>query len=147
MFGDEPMKVTKLLVPLNGDRVGEEALRLACTIVKQGKGKVYAAYVIQVKRALPLDAEIEPETEIGEKVLKAAERIGDDMDCMVETDLLQAREVGPAIVDEAVEQGIDLIIIGMPYKKRFGEFDLGNTVPYVLKNAPCRVLIWREGIE
>jgi nucleotide-binding universal stress UspA family protein len=94
-----------------------------------------------------LDAEIEPETETGEKVLKGAERIGDEMDCVVETDLLQAREVGPAIVDEAVEQGIDLIIIGMPYKKRFGEFDLGNTVPYVLKNAPCRVLIWREGIE
>jgi len=46
-----------------------------------------------------------------------------------------------------VEQGIDLIIIGMPYKKRFGEFELGTIVPYVLKNAPCRVLIWREAIE
>jgi len=138
------MKVTKLLVPLNGDRVGEDALRLACTIAKQGKGKVYAVYVIQVKRALALDAEIEPDTELGEKVLKGAERIGHEMDCVVETDLLQAREVGPAIVDEAAEQGIDLIVIGMPYKKHFGEFELGTIVPYVLKNAPCRVLIWRE---
>ena len=141
------MKITRLLVPLNEDVVGEDALRLACILAKQGKGKVYALYVIQVKRALPLDAEIEPETEKGEKVLKAAERIGHEMDCKVETDLLQAREVGPAIVDEAAEQGIDMIVIGMSYKKHFGEFNLGTIVPYVLKNAPCRVLIWREAMN
>ena len=69
------------------------------------------------------------------------------MDCEVLTELLQAREAGPAIVDEAVERGIDLIIMAISYKKPFGEFDLGSTVPYVLKNAPCRVLIWREAIE
>jgi len=141
------MEATKFLVPLNGEKIDENTLRLACTIAKSEKGKVYAIHVIQVKRALPLDAEIEPETEIGEEVLKRAERIGDEMDCEVLTELLQAREAGPAIVDEAVERGVDLIIMAIPYKKPFGEFDLGSTVPYVLKNAPCRVLIWREAIE
>jgi len=141
------MEATKFLVPLNGERVDENTLRLACTIARSEKGKVYAIYVIEVKRALPLDAEIEPETEQAEEVLKRAERIGDEMDCEVVTELLQAREVGPAIVDEAVERGIDLIIMGMPYKKPFGEFELGNTVPYVLKHAPCRVLVWRESVD
>jgi nucleotide-binding universal stress UspA family protein len=58
--------------------------------------------------------------------------------------VLQAREVGPAIVDEAVERDVNLILIGMDYKKRFGEFSLGRVVPYVLKEAPCRVLLYRE---
>ena len=140
------MEATKFLVPLNGENVDENTLRLACTIAGRGKGKIYAIYVIQVKRAFPLDAEIQPETERGEEVLKRAERIGDEMDCEVQTELLQAREAGPAIVDEAVERDIDLIVMGMAYKKPYGEFELGNTVPYVLRNAPCPVLILREAI-
>jgi len=141
------MEIPKILVPVNGERVDEEVIELACTIAKRRKGKVYVVYVIEVNRALPLDAEIEPETQKGEKVLKRAERIADELDYQVDTDLLQAREVGPALVDEAVERGVDLILMGIGYKKRFGEFNLGSTVPYVLKNAPCRVLLWREPIE
>lgn len=144
---DKRKEATKFLVPLNGEKIDENTLRLACSLARSEKGKVYAIHVIQVKRALPLDAEIEPETEKAEEVLKRAERIGDEMDCEVLTELLQAREAGPAIVDEAVERGIALIIMAIPYKKPFGEFDLGSIVPYVLKNAPCRVLIWREAAE
>lgn len=140
------MEGSKVLVSVKGEKEDEESVRLACSMAKRKKGKVYAVYVIEVKRALPLDAEMEPETETGEQALKRAERIGDEVDYPVETDLLQAREAGPAIVDEAVERGVDLIIMGMHYKKRFGEFDLGSAVPYVLKNAPCRVLIWREAV-
>lgn len=140
------MEGSKVLVSVKGEKEDEESVRLACSMAKRKKGKVYAVYVIEVKRALPLDAEMEPETETGEQALKRAERIGDEVDYQVETDLLQAREAGPAIVDEAVERGVDLIIMGMHYKKRFGEFDLGSAVPYVLKNAPCRVLIWREAV-
>lgn len=141
------MEVAKALVAVKGERVDEEAIRLACTMSRVRKGKVYVVYVIEVKRALPLDAEIEPEIQRAEQVLKRAERIADEVDYQVETDLLQAREVGPAIVDEAVERGVDAIFMGVAYKKRFGEFDLGSVVPYVLKNAPCRVLLWREPIE
>lgn len=65
----------------------------------------------------------------------------------MESELLQAREVGPALVDEAIERGVDLIIIGVPYKKRFGEFNLGKVAPYMLKNAPCRVWLVRQAIS
>lgn len=141
------MEISKALVAVKGENVDEEAIRLACTMTRGRKGKVYVVYVIEVKRALPLDAEIKPEMERAEQVLKRAERIADDVDYPVETELLQAREVGPAIVDEAVERGVDTIFMGVAYKKRFGEFALGSVVPYVLKNAPCRVLLWRESIE
>jgi len=141
------MGQSKLLVSVTGGKVDEEAIRLACTIARKNKGKVYVVHVIEVKRSLPLDAEMGPEIEKGEKVLAHAETVAGTLDCEVETDLLQAREAGPALVDEAVERGVELIIMGMAYKKRFGEFDLGSAVPYVLKNAPCRVLVLREPIQ
>ena len=58
----------------------------------------------------------------------------------IETVLLQARDVGAALVDEASERGADLIVLSLPYRKRFGgDFAMGRTVPYCFKNAPCRV--------
>jgi hypothetical protein len=33
----------------------------------------------------------------------------------------------------------------LPYRKRFGgDFAIGRTIPYVLKNAPCSVWVVRE---
>lgn len=138
--------VRKVLVPVNGTKVDEAAIKLACRLGKPTKGRIYVTYVIQVERTLPLDAEVRPEIEKGERVLDQAEHIAEEQDYKIETDLLQAREVGPAIVDEAIERGVDLVIIGISYKTKFGGFSLGSTVPYVLRNAPCWVLICREPI-
>ena len=138
------MKFLRILVHVSGDEADEEAVELACKMAKEAKGKVYVVYVIQVKRSLPLDAELEPETRRAEEVLSHAEEVADEQDYEIETDLLQTREVGPAIVDEVMERGADLILMGMGYHKRFGQFDLGDTIPYVLKNAPCRVILLRQ---
>ena len=65
----------------------------------------------------------------------------------LETVLLQARDVGAAIVDEATERGADLIICGLPFRRRFGgDFAIGSTIPYVLKNAPCATWVVREAM-
>jgi nucleotide-binding universal stress UspA family protein len=141
------MMYAKFLVPIAGQEVDEDIVKSACVIARRSKGKVYIVHVIQVSRNLPLDAEIEDETAAGEKILASAEKIADVMDCDAETEILQAREVGPAIVDEAVERGVDMIVMGINYKKRFGEWDMGSVVPYVLRNAPCRVLLWRGPME
>jgi nucleotide-binding universal stress UspA family protein len=138
------LEFDRILVPVSGSKADREAIKIACSLAKKSKGKVYAIYVIQVKRSLPLDAGIDSETRYGEEVLEQAEQMADEEDYEVETEVLQAREVGPAIVDEAVERDVNLILIGMDYKKRFGEFSLGRVVPYVLKEAPCRVLLYRE---
>lgn len=140
------MTFRRVLVPVKGNRSDEEAIALACSVVKKGSKdtKIYALYVIEVQRMLPLDADLPDENERGENALQHAEEIARRFEQQIETDLLQAREVGPAIVDEAVERGADLIIIGVEYKRKFGEFTLGKTAPYVLKNAPCRVWVCRE---
>ena len=140
------MKVSRLLVPVAGHATDEEAIQIACSVARRHKARIYVIYVIEVKRNLPLDAELEPEQEKGEKVLDQAEQVASVLDSTIETELLQAREVGPAIVDEAIERGVDAIVLGLPYKRRFGEFTLGSTVNHVLKNAPCSVWVVRDTI-
>jgi len=138
------MEFHKILVPVVGTEADEEAIRLACQLAKKGRGKIWAVYVIAIKRALPLEAEIEPEIEIAEGILDHIEMVAEEQDGEVETDVIQAREVGPAIIDEAVERGVDLILMGVKYKRRFGQFSLGSVVPYVLKNSPCPVILYHQ---
>ena len=137
------MEAKRVLVPVRGSDADEETMRLACQLAKKAKGKVWAVSVVAIKRALPLDAEIESELKKAEDILNKAEEVAEEEDYEVETDVLQAREVGPAIVDEAVERGVDLIVMGISYKQRFGQFSLGNVVPYVLKNSPCPVMLYQ----
>jgi nucleotide-binding universal stress UspA family protein len=47
-------------------------------------------------------------------------------------------------VDEAVERGVSLILMGIKYKKSFGQFSMGDVVPYVLKNSPCPVILYQQ---
>ena len=138
------MEYKKILVPVSGSPADEAAMRLACRLARKDKGKIWAVTVVAVKRALPLDAEIDSEIQHSEGVLDKVEAIAEDEDYEVETDILQARDAGPAIVDEAVERGVDLILMGFSYKKRFGQYSLGQVVPFVLKNSPCPVILYQQ---
>ncbi len=142
------MEFNKILVPVVGSEADVEAIKLACRLAKKNKekekGKIWAVSVVAIKRALPLDAEIDSESKTAEDVLDRIQSIAEEAEFEVETDVIQAREVGPAIVDEAVERGVDLILIGITYKKHFGQFSLGNIVPYVLKNSPCPVILYQQ---
>jgi nucleotide-binding universal stress UspA family protein len=137
------MEFDKILVPVSGNLADAEAIRLACHLARKTKGKIWAIYVITVQRTLPLEAQLAPEISQGEEILNRAESAAEEADYQVETDLLQAREAGPTIVDEAVEREVNLILMGIEYKRRFGQFSLGNVVPYVLKNAPCHVILYQ----
>jgi nucleotide-binding universal stress UspA family protein len=133
-----------ILVPVAGSEVDIETIKLACRLAKKDKGKVWAVSVVTIKRALPLDAEIESEIKKAEEILDRVERVAEEEDYEAETNVLQSREVGPAIVDEAVERGVSLILMGIKYKRSFGQFSLGNVVPYVLKNSPCPVILYQQ---
>jgi nucleotide-binding universal stress UspA family protein len=136
------MEFGNILVPVAGAKADEGAVELACRLANQKNGsRIFAVHVIPVERSLPLDAEIESEINRAETILTHIEEIAREHNCLIETDILQAREVGPAIIDEAAEREVDLILIGVTYKKHFGQFCLGDVLPYVLENAPCRVLL------
>ena len=139
------MEFNKILVPVVGTEADVRAMELANRLLaKKNNGIVCAVHIISIERALPLDAEIESEIRKAEDILTHIESMAKEQGCKIETDLLQAREVAPAIVNEAMEREVDLILIGVTYKRRFGEFSLGDVVPYVLKNAHCRVILYHQ---
>lgn len=137
------LDVKRVLVPCDGSKASFEAVSLACAQAKRTNGRVYVVHVIEVRRILPLDADLPTEAHHGETILAEAERIGEALGVEVEGELLQAREAGHAIVDEAIERGIDAIIIGTEYTRPFGEFQVGRTTQFVMKHAPCQVWMVR----
>jgi len=138
------MEFHKILVPVDGSDADADSIKLACRLAKPEKAKILVVHIIPIERSLPLDTELNQEVKRAETVLERAERIGLERGCAVDTDLLQARNIGPSIVDEAVERGSDLIVMGLTYKRHFGQYSLGDVTPYVLKNAPCQVILLQQ---
>ena len=148
MAAPDPLAgVRAILVPVDGSPASMDAVAVACSIARRNKGKVYAVHVIEVKRSLPLDADLAEEASSGEDVLTRAERVAADADCKLEGELLQAREAGHAIVDEAMERNVDLILMGAEHKAPLGEYQMGRLTQYVLKTAPCSVWLWRHPVR
>ena len=139
--------VSRIMIAVGGTEIDAETVRLAIRMAKARGAKLYAIHIIEVNRSLPLGAVQDKDIERGEQILDEVEQLAGEAEFEVETELVQARETGPAVVDEAEEWGAHMIVMGLPYKRRFGEFNLGRTVPYVLKNAACRVVLFRERRE
>ena len=142
----ESLRAKDVLVPVDGSAASLDALALACTLSKRNKGTVYAVFVIEVARNLPLDAEMPSEADRGEEILMRAEDVADELDYKVEGEILQARDAGHAIVDEAIERRVSAIMMGVGYMRPLGEFMLDETAQYVVKYAPCQVILVRSAV-
>jgi nucleotide-binding universal stress UspA family protein len=141
----DPYAIRRAVLAVNGGAPDERIVRIACGLARPSKAQLVAVHVVEVGWSLPLEADVAARSEDAQRVLDLVEGTAEAERMSVETVLLQARDVGAAIVDEASERGADLLILGLPYKKRFGgDFAIGRTVPYVLKNAPCAVMVIRE---
>ncbi len=138
------MAFQRILVPLAGSAVDPDVVRLAVTLGKPRKAHLLGVHVIEVRWNLPLDAVLEPELDKGEELLAHAARVAEQAGGHLETELLQAREAAAAIVDTARERDADLILIGMPYRKRLGRTYVSRTVEEVYLGAPCAVLAYRQ---
>ena len=132
-----------ILVPVNGTSTDEEAVRFACRLALRPRASVLAVTVVEVPRGLPLSAVEGPEVASAERLLSRAEEIGRDYDIDVKSEILQARDAAPAIVHEIAVREIDLAVVGLTYRERFGEFYMGGTVLHILQHAPCRVFLLR----
>jgi nucleotide-binding universal stress UspA family protein len=134
----------RAVVALNGGPSDARIVRLVVGLATKGV-EVIAVHVVEIDWTLPLDADIAGRSEDVQRVLDSAESIAEGRKIVMEPVLLQARDVGAALVDEATERGADLLVVGLPYRQRFGgDFDIGRTVPYILQNAPCAVWVVRE---
>jgi len=137
----------RAVVALSGGRTDRPIVALAAEIAKTGHAELIGVHVVEIDWTLPLDADVAGRSEDAQRVLDIAETTAEASRYKLETVLLQARDVGAAIVDEASERDADLVICGLPFRRRFGgEFTVGRTIPYILKNAPCAVWVIREAM-
>ena len=145
MSDHRPPAFRRAVVALNGGPSDARTVNLAAALARQDKAEVVVVHVVEVDWKRPLDADVASGSEEAQRVLDIAESTAEAAGIRVETVLLQARDVGAALVDEAAEREADLLVMGIGYRRRFGgDFAIGRTIPYVLKNAPCAVWVVRE---
>jgi nucleotide-binding universal stress UspA family protein len=148
MSDAEAPSFRRAVIALNGGPSDERIVRLVAQNARLTKAELIAVHVVEIDWTLPLDSDVAGRSEDVQRVLDAAESVAEAQKMKLEPVLLQARDVGAAIVDEAVERGADLLVVGLPYRKRFGgEFAIGRTIPYILQNAPSAVWVLRDPIS
>ena len=137
----------RAVIALSGGPSDGRIVRLAIDLARPYKSKLVAVHVVEIDWTMPLDADVAGRSEAVQRILDIAEETAEENHYSVEAVLLQARDVGAALVDEAAERDADLLVLGLPYRKRFGgDFAIGRTIPYCLKNARCTVWVVREPI-
>ena len=145
MSDNQTAPFRRAVVALNGGPSDARIVRLVAEVAARTKAEMIAVHVVEIDWTLPLDTDIAGRSEDVQRVLDSAEAIAERFKLTMEPVLLQARDVAAAIVDEATEKGADLLVVGLPYRKRFGgEFAIGRTIPYILQNSPCTVWVVRE---
>ena len=153
-----------ILVPVFGSKLDDDIVatagRLAAAEQEEAESgeeetRVDLVYVIEVPLTLPLDAELPAEVEQGAQLaLKRASDVAEEYeDVKVTAEVVRARGIGAGIVESARRYGSEAIVIGgePPTKIKGGAklggigapkpAEIGAATEYVLKKAPCRVLL------
>ncbi len=131
----------RILVPLKLGPVGEEMAATAIALAKEREAEVDAVYVIRVPLELELDADLVEQDERAAASLGEAQLLGEEHGIAVNPVTVRARSIGQAIVAEAGARNSDLIVLGSAARWRRQSAFFSPTVDYVLRNAPCEVLV------
>jgi nucleotide-binding universal stress UspA family protein len=140
-------KLTHILVPLlSSSEVTDRIVALAAQMVRSRNGRAELLAVIEVPFMLPLDARVEDDEKRANEMLDRAEAIARQTVANVSKRILKARDPGAAIVHEAETQAVDLILMAnTPVRVRGSLQQINPAVEYVMRNAPCEVLVLSQG--
>ncbi|MCX7623825.1 MAG: universal stress protein [Thermomicrobium sp.] len=137
----------RVVVPVSGSPDDERAIDLAAAVCAGSDTTLILVYVVEVPQRYALDVELPEQIERGSQILEHAaeyaQRVARGKWKRVLTELLQARVAGAAIVDEAIERAADAIIMATRSRWTLGVLTQGETLPYILDNAPCDVVVVR----
>ncbi len=131
----------RILVPVKLGPIGEEMLATAIKLAEERGGTINALHVIRVPLSLPLDAEVADQQERASASLEDARTLAGEHGVTIEGDTVRARAIGEAIVEKARELGADLIVMGSAPRWRRQSRFFSPTVDYVLRRAPCEVMV------
>lgn len=137
------LNISSILVPVDGSPECHQALSVAADLAKRTRARIHLLYVIEVPRTHALDVTLEGELQRAEDALGRAERLAEGFGISVTGELVQARQAGHAIVDEAVERGVDAVIMGVKYERPYGRFEIGRQAQYVMEHATAQVWLVR----
>jgi APA family basic amino acid/polyamine antiporter len=134
------LEYRNILVPVKPGRASEEAIDLACRLATDRGASIAAVSVIVIPLELPLDSKLEDEEALADDALDAAAAIAELYGVSFTERVVRARHAGRAIVNEAARRQSEIIVMGAPRAGgRPGVFS--DTVDFVLKHAPCRVMV------
>lgn len=140
VVGSPSAEVRAVLAVVDETPASRYAFGVACDLAKRHRAALFGIHVIEVPRRLPVDAELSAEIERGERVLDVAEASAAKAGLKLEGNIVQTRNTGSAVVDEAVALNVDAVVIGLDYHRSYGQYDIGAMAQYVLENAP--MLVW-----
>lgn len=136
-------RLSKLLVSTDGSIHSEGAIREAISFASKCSSKIYACMVLETNpeyESVGSDVfekeEAEATTHL-ESIKARAEKEG----VRCETIFHESIEASQAIVDEAAENRVDMIVIGRHGRKGIAKALMGEVAAKVIANAPCKVLV------
>ena len=132
----------RILVPMKLGDIGEEMVATAIALAKERGSAIDAITVVRVPRKFALEGELPPDVAARvDASLDEARALGADYGVAVQGDVVRARSIGHAIVEEAERRDADLIVLGSSPRWRRQSRFFSPTVDFVLRNAPCEVLV------
>jgi nucleotide-binding universal stress UspA family protein len=138
------LEFRSILVPIAPGYPSDEAMDFACRLAAERRASIVAFTAIEVPLELPLDTELPEEVREANEQLDEARAIGESYGVNVIGRLARTRNIGRAIVDEAIRRHSEIIVMAGPRRVRLqlGKRQIfGDAVDFVLRHAPSRVMI------
>jgi basic amino acid/polyamine antiporter, APA family len=150
-----------ILVPILGSELDDDIVQTAGRLASEeeedfeGGAVIEALWIFEVPLTQPLDTRV-PDAELkrARAALARAKAVGEEYEGVeVATAVVRARRAGEAIVREAKRRGVEAIVLAAeePVRTRGGvllggkeglrDTFVGETTRYVIKKAPCRVVL------
>jgi len=102
---------------------------------------VSVLYVLKVPLEKPLDAEMPDKERQAQESMDEVRELATEHGVVIEGTIVRARALGEAIVHQAAEIEADLIVMGSSPRWRRQSRFFSPTVDYVLRKAPCEVMV------
>jgi APA family basic amino acid/polyamine antiporter len=138
------LEFRSILVPIAPGYASDEAMDFACRLAAERRASIVAFTAIQIPLDMPLDAYLPDDIREANEQLDEARAIGDSYGVRVIGRIARTRNIGRAIVDEAIRRESEIIVMAGPRRVRLqrGRRQIfGDAVDFVLRHAPCRVMV------
>lgn len=139
-------RANRILVPVQGTALSDRMVALGAQMAKARQAVMEVFYVIEVPWTLPLSARLPEAEQLAQEELERARRIAERYGVQIETRIVNTRDPGRAIVEEATATGADIILMS-DLPERPGETRFSATTNYVFSHAPSEVIIDRPALE